>query len=84
MRTRWHGASSCCGHCVWMRVRAGETCTRIGGDGGTCMDGSGSTWMDGGGGTRMDGGSGTWMDGSSMLIRTVVATSGQMVVLKSQ
>ena len=40
-------------------------------------------WMDGGG-TRMDGGSGTQMDGSGMLIQMVVATSGQMVVLKSQ
>ena len=77
MRTRWRGASSCCGHCVQMRVHAGETHTRIGGDGGTCMDGSGGTRMDGGGGTWMDGGSGT-------LIWTVVAAPGQMVVLKSQ
>ena len=73
-----------CGHCVRMRVRAGETRTQIGGGtytdggGGTWMNGSGGTWMDGGGGTRMDGGSGT-------LIRMVVAAPGQMVVvLKSQ
>ena len=64
-------------------MRAGETCTRIGGGGGggggggTCIDGGGSTWMNGSGGTRMDGGGGT-------LIRTVVAAPRQMVVLKSQ
>ena len=82
-----------CGHCVRVRVHAGETRTRIGGGGGTCMDGSGDTRMDGSGGTRMDGSGGTrmdgsggtWMDGSGgTLIRTVVAAPGQMVVLKSQ
>ena len=68
-----------CGHCVRMHVRAGETCTRIGGGGGggTCIDGGGGTWMNGSGGTRMDGGGGT-------LIQMVVVAPGQMVVLKSQ
>ena len=70
-----------CGYCVRMRVRAGETRTRIGGGGGggggTCIDGGGGTWMNGSGGTWMDGGGG-------MLIQTVVAAPGQMVVLKSQ
>ena len=66
-----------------MRVCAGETRTRIGGGGGTCMDGSGGTRMDGSGGTRMDGGGGTRMDGGGTLIRMGVAAPGQMVVLKS-
>ena len=66
-----------CGHCVQMRVHAGEARTQIGGGGDMWMDGSGGTWMDGSGGTRMAG-------GGSTLIRTVVAAPGQMVVLKSQ
>src|SRR5438128_2445530 len=58
----WHVLVFVWGHCMWMHVRAGGTCTQIDGGGGTWTDGGGGTRTDGGGSTRMDGG-GTQADG---------------------